>query len=112
MYIRLRDHEPFAFAGLWEVWQDSAGVALRTCTILTTAANTLLHSIHHRMPALLDPAAETIWLDRRVVAPQTLLSLLQPFGPEKMEAYAVSPLVNSPHHDSPACIAPVEAMTQ
>src|SRR3982751_5004843 len=25
MYIRMKDHQPFAFAGLWEEWHDRAG---------------------------------------------------------------------------------------
>ena len=109
MYIRLHDHQPFAFAGLWEVWRDAAGTPLSTCTILTTAATASFRAIHHRMPVLLDPAAEALWLDRRVEDPEVLRPLLQPYASMPLQAYAVAPLVNNPRHNSPACIAPLSA---
>ena len=107
MYMSLHNRQPFAFAGLWETWRDATGTPLYTCTILTTDANTLLRSIHHRMPVLLDPAAEALWLDRRVTDPEVLLPLLQPYAPAQMQAYAVAPLVNTPRHNTPACMAPL-----
>jgi putative SOS response-associated peptidase YedK len=109
MYICLQGHQPFAFAGLWEVWRDATGTPLYTCTILTTTANTLLQPIHDRMPVILDPLLEAIWLDRSMTTPRELLALLQPRGSEEMDAFAVSSQVNSPRNNSPACIAPVTA---
>lgn len=106
MYIRLHQQQPFAFAGLWDTWNDPTGTPLSTCTIITTAANALLASIHHRMPAMLSPEAESVWLDRRLTAPATLLALLTPYASESMEAYAVSPVVNTPRHNAPDCIVP------
>jgi putative SOS response-associated peptidase YedK len=39
MRIMLKSGEPFAFAGLWEAWQDRAtGEVLRSFTIVTTEA--------------------------------------------------------------------------
>jgi putative SOS response-associated peptidase YedK len=35
-YFQLADHEPFAFAGLWEPWQT-----IESCVIITTGANEL-----------------------------------------------------------------------
>ncbi len=109
MYIRLRHQEPFAFAGLWEVWRDASGAPLSTCTILTTAANTLMQPIHQRMPVILDPPAEAVWLDRSVAEPDRLLPLLTSCESALMEAYAVASVVNSARNNSPACIAPVTA---
>ena len=107
VYVRLRDRQPFAFAGLWETWRDPAGTVLATCTILTTTANALLQPIHPRMPVILRPEAEAVWLDRCLTEPSQLLPILTPLPAEKLEAYAVAPLVNSPRHNSPACIAPL-----
>lgn len=106
MYIRLRSQQPFAFAGLWEVWRDPSGIPLSTCTILTTAANELMQSIHQRMPVILASTAAAVWLDQHVTAPDELLPLLVPCESASMETYAVSPTVNSARHNSPACIAP------
>jgi putative SOS response-associated peptidase YedK len=107
MYIGLPEHQPFAFAGLWEVWHDAEGAALSTCTIITTAANAFMQPIHERMPVILPAAAEAHWLDQRIVEPEQLLSCLTPYPAEAMVAYPVSSLVNSPRHNSPECIAPL-----
>lgn len=106
MYIRLHEQPPFAFAGLWDTWYDSTGTPLATCTIVTTAANVLVAPIHHRMPVILSPEAETAWLDRHLTTPEDLIAWLTPYVPEGMEAYAVSPAVNSPRHNAPDCITP------
>src|ERR1700704_916575 len=59
----------FAFAGLWSIWRGGAAHGgteaprLRTCTILTTAANSSVASLHHRMPIILPAGAEQAWLD-------------------------------------------------
>ena len=107
MYIGLHDHQLFAFAGLWDTWRDPTGAALSTCTILTTTSNAVLAPIHHRMPVILPPEAETTWLDSHVTAPAALLPFLTPYESERMQAYAVSQAVNSPQHNAPDCIAPV-----
>lgn len=108
LYIALKTHEPFGFAGLWETWKSPTGETIHSCTIITTTPNALMESIHNRMPVILPCAAEALWLDRTVEDPQALLPLLTPCPAEEMEAYAVSQLVNSPRNDTPACIEPVE----
>src|SRR5215216_4713323 len=52
-YIKMQDGSPFAFAGLWEIWQN--GEEIRSATIITTDANDLMNEIHHRMPVILPP---------------------------------------------------------
>src|ERR1700730_2484324 len=49
--IRRRDGEPLAFAGLWEVWRDPDGERLRSCVIITTAANNLVGTLPDPLPA-------------------------------------------------------------
>lgn len=107
MFITLKLREPFAFAGLWETWKPPTGDPVHSCTIITTSPNSLMATIHDRMPVILPRTAESLWLDRTVTDPQTLLPLLKPYASELMEAYAVSPLVNSPRNDTPACIEPL-----
>ncbi|MEW6300339.1 MAG: SOS response-associated peptidase [Thermodesulfobacteriota bacterium] len=106
MYITLKGREPFGFAGLWETWRAPSGENIHSCTIITTAPNRLLETIHNRMPVILPREQETLWLDRTVEDPAVLTAVLAPYPAEEMEAYAVSPVVNSPANDSPACIAP------
>jgi putative SOS response-associated peptidase YedK len=109
MHVRLRSGEPFAFAGLWEEWTPPAGgPPLRTCTIVTTAPNSLLATFHHRMPVILTPEAEGIWLDPQVTDPERLLPLLAPFPAEVMEAYPVSQAVNAVGNDSAQLLLPLD----
>lgn len=98
-YIHLKENQPFAFAGLWETWQD-----IPTGTILTTEANQLLQQIHDRMPVILKPQDYDKWLDLDNQNNAELQSLLKPFSSEEMEFYPVSNEVNKPGNDSPKCI--------
>ncbi|TMC22097.1 MAG: SOS response-associated peptidase [Chloroflexi bacterium] len=100
MYITLKDQEIFAFAGLWDVWKDAAGDAVRTCTIITTEANEFMASIHDRMPAILTPEVHALWLDPAYHEAPALLSLLKPYATNQMNARPVSRLVNNPRYDS------------
>jgi putative SOS response-associated peptidase YedK len=102
-FIRMQDGRPFAFAGLWDQWTDPAGRGVESCTIITTTPNDLIRRFHHRMPAILSPRDYDLWLDVQVRDVARLLSLLAPHPPEEMTAHPVSPLVNNPTNDSPAC---------
>ena len=97
--------EPFAFAGLHEVWKPGTSDELHTVTIITTAANDLVSPIHDRMPVILPRDVEAEWLDPETDA-SDLTDLLLPYPGEAMHSYPVSTLVNSPANDSPDCIAP------
>ena len=107
MRIVMRSGEPFAFAGLWSVWRDPDGNAILSCAIITTAANDLLKPIHDRMPVILPRDMEEFWLDRRLDDPAVLTSALAPHPDDEMEAYKVSPLVNSVANDGPEVVARV-----
>ncbi len=106
MRITLADGAPFALAGLWDVWKTPEGERLKTCTIITTAPNALMETIHNRMPALLAREAEADWLNKANDDPLYLKSLLAPYPAERMRAYAVSKAVNSVKNDQPAIIEP------
>jgi putative SOS response-associated peptidase YedK len=106
-YIHLKDHRPFAFAGLWDRWQPKeSDEAIYSCTIITTEPNDLMASIHNRMPVILPPEAHDLWLDPAQQEADRLLPLLKPYPAGLMTAYAVSRQVNSPANDVPACIQP------
>ena len=108
VYIRLKSKKPFAFAGVWEEW-DNKGVdeLIRSCTIITCPPSSFLEKIHHRMPVILPPETYEEWLAPGEQAPDKLQQLLQPYTDEEMEAYAVSKFVNTPKNDSPECITPL-----
>lgn len=102
-YIHPTHPHPFAFAGLWESWQDAAGSQLQSCTILTTTPNELMAPIHNRMPVIIEPADFDLWLDPGP-QPDQALHLLRPYPASHMAAYPVSSRVNSPANDTPECI--------
>jgi putative SOS response-associated peptidase YedK len=107
VYIRLTNNRPFAFAGLWEVWNSPDGSEIRSCTIITTQPNSLLESIHNRMPVILPADAYSLWLAPEERLPGQLNDLLSPYPSNEMIAFPVSKLVNSPQYDSPDLIKPV-----
>jgi putative SOS response-associated peptidase YedK len=103
-YFHMQEGRPFAFAGLWESW-DKGGGALRTCTILTTRANSVLEGIHDRMPVILPSGAYDLWLDPDADREQ-LADLLIPYPGDDLETYPVSRFVNSPRNNDERCIEP------
>lgn len=102
-HIRMQDHRPFAFAGLWERW-TRGDEPLETCTILTTDANSLSREVHDRMPVILQPNDYDLWLDPKFQQAEPLQRLLQPYPSDEMEMVMVSMRVNSVRHDDAACL--------
>ncbi len=95
-----RDGAPLAFAGLWERWRDEAsGELIRTCTIVTTAANETCAPIHHRMPVILADDAHARWLGEDETTLDELSALLTPFPADAMEVYAVDARVGNVRND-------------
>lgn len=95
-----------AAAGLWDVWQDAEGKELKTFTIITTQANSDLLKIHDRMPVVLAPSDEQVWLDKTVTEVKLLKSLLRSASIGRMKADPVSDKVNSAVNDTPELIKP------
>ena len=62
-FISLLSGEPFGLAALWENWTDKeSGESLSTTTLITTAANEFMQTLHHRMPVILQPESANDWL--------------------------------------------------
>jgi putative SOS response-associated peptidase YedK len=107
MHIRFRDGRIYAFAGLWEEWEEPGEGPLRTCTIITGEPNDLLASIHNRMAVILKEEDEEAWLDPDLPV-EHALKLLRVFPEKELEAVAVDKRVGNVAYDSPECIAPIE----
>ena len=102
--IRLKNGDPFCFAGLWERWINPGGEIIHSYTIITTQPNSLMEKIHDRMPAIIPREEEQHWLSLK---PDPLLAdLLKPYPADRMEAFPVSKLVNSPGNDTPEILEP------
>jgi putative SOS response-associated peptidase YedK len=114
-FIHRPDGEPFAFAGLWEVWRpkddegaDEEGAEpLRSTTIITTSANEEMARIHDRMPVILPPSAWDAWLDPENDDLETLGQLLVPAPPALTILRPVSTDVNNVRNQGPHLTDPI-----
>lgn len=95
--ITLADESLFTFAGLWESWSAPDGRDVRTFTIITTEPNGLMKPIHKRMPVMLTPENERVWISDEPL--EKVLYLLKPYDEKEMNAYPVSSRVNSPKNN-------------
>jgi putative SOS response-associated peptidase YedK len=104
-YFELKDQSPFAFAGLWERW-DQGEEPIESCTLITTEANGVVEPVHDRMPVILDSESFGRWLDpeQGVTA---LKAMLAPLPDDWLTAHPVSKLVNNPRNEGPKCIEEV-----
>jgi putative SOS response-associated peptidase YedK len=111
-FIRRRDGEPLAFAGLWEIWHDPKigddAPRIRTFTIITTEPNEIVEPLHDRMPVVLAESDWDRWLDPAYDDVDALQQLLVPAPANEFEAWPVSPLVNKADNDSPELLDEVE----
>ncbi len=88
-YISLKDQDVFSVAGLWDSWKSPEGEILFSYTIITMAANEFMTQLHDRMPAILTPDMEKLWLEENVSTTQ-LLDILHPYDADQMKAHKVS----------------------
>lgn len=108
----LIDDSLFAFAGLWDAWIDRAtGEIIHSFTIITVIPNDLVKPVHDRMPAILLPENEHLWLDTSI-SPAEAIKLLHPYPPGLMKSITVSSLVNSPLNDSPEVMEKADHRTE
>jgi putative SOS response-associated peptidase YedK len=109
VFVRRRDGEPLAIAGLWEVWSnpdDPEGELLRSCVIVSTNANRTLEPIHDRMPVLVEERDWATWLDPGTSDFEALKGLLVPAPDDLVVAYPVSTLVNKTDQNGPELVEP------
>ena len=86
----------FAFAGLWERWND-----LQTCTVITTEANDKMATVADRMPVIVSPAEYSAWLEGGEVP-------LRACPDSAIDVRRVSRAINNARMDSPDLIEPDE----
>jgi putative SOS response-associated peptidase YedK len=104
-HITRDDGGMFAFAGLWSTWHAPDGDRLRSCTILTTAANSAIAPLHDRMPVILAPDTEAQWLDP-ATAPDRVSAILAGLSASETALHPVGPAVNDARYDGPECLEP------
>jgi putative SOS response-associated peptidase YedK len=87
-----KDQDAFLLAGIWDEWVDKeTGEVIRTYSILTTAASSLLIKIgHHRSPLVLTHEQTDIWLDKNADR-SSLEQIMHPFDSSIFDAHRISP---------------------
>jgi putative SOS response-associated peptidase YedK len=104
-HITRDDGGLFAFAGLWSIWHGEGDATLRTCTILTTAANAAIAALHDRMPVILAREHEAEWMDTATPRDR-VTQILAGLPAERTELTEVGFAVNDARYDGPECLVP------
>ena len=111
-FVRLRDRSVFGLAGIWDRSVGEDDDVIESCSLIRLQANDLLTGIvnaEYRMPAILRRKDYRSWLRG---TPVEAKAVLQPYKPNWMEAYPVSPRINSTAPDDPDLIRPVASASQ
>ena len=102
-FIHGVDTPVFSMAGLWDAWTDPAtGSVLHTFTIITTAANAFMAVIHNtkfRMPLILTPETESLWISD-TADPRAVAIVLQSVPAIPLQAHTVGPLIGMKNRDT------------
>lgn len=110
--FEINDGDLFAFAGIWDRWNDASGKSLETRSILTTTSNAVTSSVHDRMPVIRNPDSYDLWLDPGMKDVAALPELLRPCDARLMRCYPVSTRVNSAINDDEDCSQPEEVFRE
>jgi putative SOS response-associated peptidase YedK len=112
-FIHPKDGSTLAMAGLYEIWRDPDKAEdaddrfLWSCTVITTEAPDDLGTIHDRMPLMVEREQWAAWLDPGTDK-DSVLDLLVPAAPGRLEAYPVSLAVNAVKNNGPELLEPLE----
>jgi putative SOS response-associated peptidase YedK len=90
-YITRRDHAPLIMASIWQDW-NKGDDPVRACACVTTAANTAMSAIHHRMPVILEPDQVALWLGEQG---KGAARLMKPAPEDTLQWHRVDRAVNS-----------------
>ncbi len=104
--IERKDQTLFSLAGIWEIWKNDKGEDVFSFSVITQAPNELMKDIHDRMPAILLPAQEALWLDKKV-SPEAAIEMIRPYPDELLRAYTVSSKLNKVSFNDPSLIEEV-----
>ncbi|MFK7764263.1 MAG: SOS response-associated peptidase [Roseobacter sp.] len=91
-YVFAANSAPLAMAAIWQNWIDAEGQALRTCAIVTTAANATMRQVHHRMPVVVERSDWPLWLGE---AGHGAATLMRAAPEDLLETHRVDRAVNS-----------------
>jgi putative SOS response-associated peptidase YedK len=103
-FVHLINRSVFGLAAVWDRSVADDDDVIESCSVIRVPANDLLADFTLRMPAILRRRDYDTWLRG---TPVQAKAALQPYNPAWMQAYAVSPRVNSTEPDDAGLIHPV-----
>jgi putative SOS response-associated peptidase YedK len=115
-YIHRADGGILAFAGIYELWRNSAvpddheDAWYWSASIITTQATDEIGRIHDRTPMVIAPETWSDWLDPDNKDKELMLAAMRPAmlsGSGGLASYPVSTAVNSVRNNGPSLIEPL-----
>jgi putative SOS response-associated peptidase YedK len=109
-FVRLIDRSVFALAAIWESSVREEDDVIESCSVITVPANDLVATVANsdrRMPAILKRKDYEVWLRG---TPVQARAALKPYDAERMEAYAVTPRINSTAADDSGLISAAQRL--
>lgn len=101
-FIYNKSNSLLNLAGIYETWiNQDTGEEIRTCSILTTAANKMMSEIHNvkkRMPVMIDESDIDVYLDPKAEK-QTIADLCRTREDLPLAAHPISKLITSRTED-------------
>jgi putative SOS response-associated peptidase YedK len=105
-FVTLKDEPLFAFAGIYDEIDQGGCGPIASYAVVTTRANARLAEIHNRMPVIVRPEHEGLWLSRQITDVEDVEPVMEPLESDRVTAYPVATRVNDAHHDGPELIEP------
>jgi putative SOS response-associated peptidase YedK len=107
-FIRLLDRSVFGVAAVWDRSVAEDDDVIESCSIICVPPNDLIVRVANtdgRMPAILRRKDYQTWLRGTPVA---AMATLHPYNKGGMQAYPVSPRINSTEPDDPGLVQPAQ----
>ena len=96
--------QPFAFAGVWDVWKGDGGPGVTSFTIVITEAAPGIAQYHDRMPVVLEDSQFDEWMRG---TPDQAAALMVPYL-GAIDAWEVGPDVGNVRNNRPELMDRVE----
>jgi putative SOS response-associated peptidase YedK len=107
-FVRLLDRSVFGVAAVWDRSVTEDDDVIESCSIVCVSPNDLVVRVANtdgHMPAILRRKDYQTWLRG---TPASAMATLRPYNRSGMQAYPISPRINSTAPDDPGLIQPAE----
>jgi putative SOS response-associated peptidase YedK len=103
----MADVGPMVMAGLWDAWVSPAGERIKTCTVITCEPNSVVGTLHDRMPVILEEEDWPRWLGEQPATEDELKALPMPCADERLKMWPVHKKVGNVRNNSSDLADPV-----